>query len=214
MFRDLDDNAPTSMERLERFIAFMDKLLRMEFPQKLPNGLQAWLDARIKNDALVHAVRRRLVEYGLPKAQVGRFPADQVILLDEKREFEVRFDDVVKTINLPVWQAEAVSHRFRSTQEPALFADSFVPAVDKMIRVRGRLDHRICLLRCVEMLRLHVSDHDGKLPANLADITVPLPDDPFTGKPFRYEVVGIPPTSTAPPRRALRKIPPIISITS
>jgi hypothetical protein len=157
---------------------------------KLPEGLRAWLDARTKDDALVRAARHRLVENGLPEAQVRRFPADQVILLDEKRELEVRFDDVMKTINLPVWQAEAVSRRSRSTQEPALFADSFVPAVDKVIRVRGRLDQRIRLLRCVEALRLYAAEHDGKLPASLSDVAVPLPDDPFTGKPFRYEVAG------------------------
>ena len=34
-----------------------------------------------------------------------RFPADQVLLLDEKREYEVRRDDIFKLINLPMWQA-------------------------------------------------------------------------------------------------------------
>jgi hypothetical protein len=28
------------------------------------------------------------------------------------------------------------------------------------------------------------------LPAKLSEISVPLPDDPFTGKPFRYEASG------------------------
>ena len=32
--------------------------------------------------------------------------------------------------------------------------------------------------------------HGGALPAKLADVAVPLPDDPFTGKPVRYEVTG------------------------
>jgi hypothetical protein len=190
MFHDLDDNAPMSTERLERFISFMDKLLRTEFPNKLPEGLRAWLDARTKDDALVRAARHRLVENGLPEAEVRRFPAGQVFLLDEKRELEVRFDDAIKTIHLPVWQAEAVSHRSSATHQPVLFADSFVPAVDKVLKLRGRLDQRIRLLRCVEALRLTAAEHEGKLPANLSEVTVPLPDDPFTGKPFRYEVAG------------------------
>ncbi len=83
-----------------------------------------------------------------------------------------------------------MGHRLGSAQEPALFADSFVPAVDKVIQLRGRLDQRIGLLRHVEALRLYAAEHDGKLPANLSDVIVPLPDDPFTGKPFRYEVAG------------------------
>ncbi len=47
---------------------------------------------------------------------------------------------------------------------------------------------RIALLRHVDARRLYVVAHDGRLPAQQSDIPVPLPDDPFTGKPFRYEV--------------------------
>ena len=42
----------------------------------------------------------------------------------------------------------------------------------------------------LEALRLHAAEHDGKLPANLPDVTVPLSDDPFTGKPFHYVLDG------------------------
>ena len=83
-----------------------------------------------------------------------------------------------------------MGHRSRSTQEPALFADSFVPAVEKIVRLRGRLDQRIGLLRRVEALRLYAAEHDGTMPAKLSEISVPLPVDPFTGKPFRYEAAG------------------------
>ena len=55
MFRDLDDNAPMSTDRFEKFLPFMDKLLRTEFPHKLPEGLRAWLDARAKDEGLVRA---------------------------------------------------------------------------------------------------------------------------------------------------------------
>jgi hypothetical protein len=190
VFSDLDDSAPMSADRLKRLIAYLDKLIEREFPKKLGKGLQAWLDARTKDEGLVLAARRRLVESGLSEERVHLFPADQVILLDEKRELEVRFDDAMKTINLPVWQAETVGNRHKLTNEPALFADSFVPVVDKVIRVRGRLDQRIALLRHVEALRLYAAEHNRTLPAKLSDVTVPLPDDPFTGKPFRYEVTG------------------------
>src|SRR5262245_50519852 len=101
MFRDLDDRAHMSADRLNRFIAYMDKLLEREFPLKLEGGLPAWLDARTKDEVMVGAARHRLIEVGLSEAQVRLFPAGQVILLDAKRELEVRFDDVMKTINLP-----------------------------------------------------------------------------------------------------------------
>ena len=61
---------------------------------------------------------------------------------------------------------------------------------DDVRRAQARLDQRIALLRHVEALRLYAAEHDGALPANLSEISVPLPDDPFTGKPFRYEVTG------------------------
>jgi hypothetical protein len=188
VFRDLDDSAPMSADRLKGFIASMDKLLKVEHPNKLGAGLRAWLDARTKDQGMVAAARRRLVEVGLSEARVQLFTADQVILLDEKRELEVRFDDVMKTINLPAWQAEAVGTLYKRTNEPALF--EFVPAVDEVVRARGRLDQRIALLRHVEAVRLYAAEHNGTLPAKLSDVTVPLPDDPFTGRPFRYEVNG------------------------
>jgi hypothetical protein len=190
VFRDLDDSAPMSAERLKRLVAYMDKFIEREFPKKLDQGLQAWLDARTKDEGLVRAARRRLVESGLSEERVQLFPADQVILLDEKRELEVRFDDHIKLTSLPIWQAEALASQTMPTREPALFANDLIPEVSNMLRVKGRLEQRLALLRHVEALRLYAAEHNGVLPPKLSDVTVPLPDDPFTGKPFRYEVAG------------------------
>ena len=46
----------------------------------------------------------------------------------------------------------------------------------------------MALLRHVEALRLYAAAHDGKLPEGLFEVAVPLPPDPFTGKPFVYRV--------------------------
>ena len=46
------------------------------------------------------------------------------------------------------------------------------------------------MLRVVEALHLHAAAHDGKLPKALADVPVPLPVDPFSGKPFVYKLEG------------------------
>ena len=153
-------------------------------------GVRAWLDARTKDDAVVSAARQRLVEHGLSEERLLRFPADQVILLDEKRELEERFDDVMKTIDFPFWQVEALTAQIKSKKPPALFADALVPVMQDVRRAQGRVDQRIALLRHVEALRLYAAEHDGTLPAKLSDVPVPLPVDPFTGKPFRYEVIG------------------------
>jgi hypothetical protein len=64
------------------------------------------------------------------------------------------------------------------------------PSVFRVHRKRWLLDQRIALLRHVEALRLHAAEHDGTLPRSLSEVSVPLPDDPLTGKPFRYELAG------------------------
>jgi len=187
VFRDLDDSAPMSKDQLKKFVTDGEKLL--EAGDHKP-GVRAWLDARTKDAAMVSSSRHRLVEYGLPEERLTRFPADQVILLDEKRELEVRFDDDVKTISFPFWQVEALAAQINLKKPPALFADLLVPITHNVRRSQGRLDQRIALLRHVEALRLHAAEHNGTLPAKLTDVSVPLPVDPFTGKPFRYEVTG------------------------
>jgi hypothetical protein len=172
-FRDLDEGAPMSAAQIKKFVAHMDKLIGDGNPIKP-----------------VRAARRRLVEGGLPEERLLRFPADQVILLDEKREYEVRRDDVMKLLSLPAWHAEALAAQYKLNKEPALFADALVPGTYNVRRAQARLDQRIALLRHVEAVRLFAAENDGTLPVKLSDVPVPLPDDPFTGKPFRYEVDG------------------------
>jgi len=189
-FRDLDDTAPMNKEQLKKFLAHLDKLVGLIGEGGKPNpNPRAWLTARNRDEALVRAARNRLVELGLPEERLLRFPADQVILLDEKREYEARRDDVMKLMNLPAWEIEALLGQTKKAREPALF-DKLVPALEKVRLAQGRLEQRIALLRHVEALRLHAAAHDGKWPEKLSDVAVPLPVDPFTGKPFLYTVEG------------------------
>jgi hypothetical protein len=196
-FRDLDETAPMSADQLNKFIARLDHLFSEGKPIKPGEGVRGWLAAGSKDEAFVGAARRRLIENKFPEELALRFPADQVLLLDQKRELELRFDDAIKIMGLPAWQAEALiaqTKRPGGTQpaaglERGLFAE-FVPAAYKIHRAQTRVEQRIALLRHVEALRLYAAEHNGTFPAKLAEITVPLPDDPFTGKPFRYELVG------------------------
>ena len=187
-FRDLDESAPMSAEQLKTFITHMVKLL--EEPGK-PMKLQEWLDTQAKQKGTVSAAIRRLVKHGLPEERLLRFPADQVLLLDEKREYEVRRDELMKLMNLPIWQVQLLDTDVeKATKPPAIFAEILVAGVYAVRKSQARLDQRIALLRHIEALRLHAAQHDGALPATLSEIGVPLPDDPYTGKPFRYEYMG------------------------
>jgi hypothetical protein len=186
-FRDLDDRGPMSADQLKKFVARMDMLIEAADSAK---GVRAFLDARTRDATVVEAARGRLIARGLPRERVLTFPAEQVILLDEKREYLVRRDDETKIMALPVWQAQAMQARDKAKKPPAVFADALLPFTKTVLNAQGRLDQKIALLRHVEALRLHAAEHGGKLPAGLSEIAVPLPDDPFTGKPFRYALIG------------------------
>jgi hypothetical protein len=184
----LDDSRPMSEEKLGKVRASLKELSRLE---ELKHAL-TWLDARIKEENHVRAARRRLIDRGLDEKKVNAFLAMQAILLDEKREYEMRRDEHVKWLSLPYWQAEPgflASHAPDQGGQDTLFCN-FLPAFLKVRGAQARTDRRIAMLRSVEALRLYAAEHDGKLPTKLSDLSVPVPDDPITGKPFAYKVDG------------------------
>jgi hypothetical protein len=185
-FRDLNDRVPMSGEQIQKLIVHMDKLRALG--GKLAKGTREWLDARNKDAKALDAARARLVEAGLSKKRLWGFPADQVLLLDQKLAYEVRRDEAMNLMKLPAWQFEKLVGQLRQPKDPGLFG--FLLASFKIPRAQARLDQRVALLRHVEALRLYAAAHAGKLPAQLSDCGVPLPADPFTGKPFRYKADG------------------------
>ena len=92
-------------------------------------------------------------------------------------------------MKLSTWEYEAFNAKQVAPTEPALL-EIFLASYRRVRRAQGRLEQRISLLRHVEALRMYAAEHDGKLPEKLADIALPLPVDPFTGKPFRYAKDG------------------------
>ncbi len=186
-FRDVDAHAPMTAVQLKACLLEKDKLL--DSADKPSGGVRKWMDDQIKDPEKLRAARGRLAEIGYPGELLRRFPPEQVILLDQKREVLFRFDDFVKFATFPTWQAEKLLGPGEPKKTGVFFADAFLPAFRSVKRAQGRIDQRIALLRHVEALRIFAAEHHGALPAKLAEITVPLPDDPFTGKPFRYELI-------------------------
>ena len=54
-------------------------------------------------------------------------------------------------------------------------------AAEKSRAYRQRVKQRLALLQTVEALRMYAAEHDGKLPADLSEIRLPLPPDPRRG---------------------------------
>jgi hypothetical protein len=204
-FKDLDEAAPMSEAQLKKVITHFDELLRMEGSNK--QTLRQWLDARVKDQGLVDAARHRLTDYGLMEEQVKQFPPQQVFLLDDKRDYEVRRDDMMKFMNLPTWQTAELALQPNPDSGSGVFAKALVPALYKVRSAQGRIEQRIALLRHVEALRLYAAAHDGKPPQKLADCGVPLPVDPFTGQAFRYKADGATAHVWGTPPRGMEKVP-------
>ena len=187
-FRELSESAAMSEEQLAHFIAHIDPILALDETGKPKKRVTDWLNERSKVEGAVDGARRRLIESGFSEAALNGFPAHQVIMLDEKRAYEARRDDQMKIIGLPVWEFEAIENKLSPSKEKPLF--DLEPAIRKVRQAQTRLEQRIALLRVIESLRMHAARNQGRLPASLAEISPHAPEDPFTGKPFRYELTG------------------------
>ncbi len=144
---------------------------------------------RMRGQQTARAALDRLLEVGHAKDMIQKFSPLQVILLEEKRQFTIHCDERMKLLSLTPWQIDRLrSEELKSGKKDVL--GDLLPPVIPARREQGRLEQRLALLRHVEALRLYAADHEGKLPEKLSDIAVPLPDDPFTGKPFDYRLEG------------------------
>jgi hypothetical protein len=197
--RRLRDDAAMTEEQLEELVSRLSGRAGFAREQagQPPHNFRAGLTARVSDAARVKVARMRLLEpggpgdlrRGLSALGIISCSALQLILLDEKREYELRRDEAMKLLALAPWQIDALPPGPDAGRGDGLFAD-LLPNVAELRQAQGRLEQRVALLRHVEALRMYAADHDGRLPATLADAGVPLPPDPFTGKPFAYEVAG------------------------
>ena len=189
-FRDLDESAAMGPEQMTRLMIHLEKLVGDG--KATPNGqiIRAGVEKRIKTEGWLEAARARLVDWGFSAERLKTFPPEQIILLDEKRESDAHRDDVLKLMSLPYHQAAKLAGPTSRRGEPPLFADQFVAGLMSVYWRQGKLQQRLALLQHVEALRMYAAEHPGTLPRKLSDASVPLPDDPFTGEPFPYEVKG------------------------
>jgi hypothetical protein len=208
LFAELDDKTPMSDARLARVVENARQLEWVSSKKDAPKkNVRAWLDERIKDETHVRAAQKRLIESGLAADRVKRFPALQIVLLDEKRALEVLRDEVTRGITLPYWQWET-DRLGGATQEEnrdGLFKP-YAQAVANVRKAQARLEQRFALLRCVEALRMYTADHRGRLPTKLSDIHLPLPVDPITGRAFTYHLEGTTAYLHGTPPRGMEKI--------
>jgi hypothetical protein len=193
----IQGGVPMTEEQVEKVVARLSGAIGLAREQAglPPRNLRTGLAERVKDADWVRAARGRLIEAGRAEDLVRKLPPVQVILLDEKRAYEVRRDEGLKLLALAPWQIDALAGgEVGERGEDGLFAELLqphvIPHAIESRRQQGRLEQRVALLRHVEALRLYAAAHDGRLPETLAEVPVPLPPDPFTGKPFLFKAAA------------------------
>jgi hypothetical protein len=178
------------------------------------NGPMRWgLGALIK--AKHESAKRALVAAGRPRDKVEEMPPFVVALLHALLEYDRLHDEMIKWQTFPYWEArKGLEEAERMTKlarvkasqlvlndSPAIpLAPLVLPAIQRVMMARTRLDRRLAALRCVEAVRLYGAAHGATLPATLGAIMeVPVPIDPGTGKEFTYQVTGEKANLSGPP---------------
>jgi hypothetical protein len=160
------------------------------------------------------AAKEALVAAGWPRERVEKMPHMEVALLHALQQYDRLLDEMVKWRNFPYVEAqkgfEQAERQLKEAKVKSLspagdvpaipLAPLLLPAVQKVFAAHARINRRLAALRCVEAIRLFAAAHGGKLPARLDDIKeVPVPADPYLGKPFVYRAGDGTATLEGPP---------------
>jgi hypothetical protein len=142
--------------------------------------------------------KRWLVEHGRSAEAVELMPVAQVVVLYTLGAYNELSDQRLKWANLPYpeivdrWSAveqEVVAEAGKHEIIPffAILSSTF----QGVRQAQVRLERQFALERTIEALRMYAAARDGTLPKHLAEVTeAPVPEDPWMGGPFDYELQG------------------------
>jgi hypothetical protein len=191
----LDATGPLSDEQLAAVFRRIDNLYVSEPPKKdVPPPPSAQFKKLAADPKFVDAARAYLVETGSRPEHVKSYTPLQAVVASDIRHLEAVRDDCLRTLMLPLWQAEPLDRAIdddlkkQKAAGTLVLAPELIPAVLRVRQRSAALDQRVAYLRVIEAIRLYAHDNGGQLPASLDEIKLPLPADPVTGKPFAYSV--------------------------
>lgn len=198
--------APLSHEELQ---AALTKLLGIfGSPARSDNWQERFMFAGYAARTYPEA-RRALLGKGWTEDQIEATPMLQVVMLHEIDRYDCAFDDMLKYLSLPYWQArpeqlkQIQQMKEQRSSDPlggSILANLLLPAVDKIHFTQARVDRKIAALRTIEAIRFYAASHEGHMPMQLEDIKdLPIPIDPVTGRPLQYTLDGATATLLCPP---------------
>jgi hypothetical protein len=168
---------------------------RTPFP-KTEAGMAVFTAAAIQG---YPSAKRYLIDQGRTPAEVEAMPVAQVVLLYTTKVYDELNNEQFKWYFLPadevgrrLAQVDQHMHQLLSENREIIpIARLLLPAIGAAKHAEIRGEWQIAMLRIFEAMRLYAATHDGRWPDRLSDISeVPIPNNPFDGKPFVYERHG------------------------
>ena len=129
---------------------------------------------------------------------IDKYPKEQLVFLAMKDYYEVFRDDYFKWLHAPYRVAieamTATNLQLKSQLEREEFgwftgiSFGLQPAIEALYAADIRVRQRIAVVQAIEAIRMAGVENGGKLIDSLDQAPVPVPNDPFTDKPFAYQV--------------------------
>lgn len=181
------------MDDLTEILQFEDQRGGDKLLPKMLRGARVRYAVLTADSERLKKARERLVNDGRSADGVKAMTDLQIAVLDDFHRYEILRDEFFKAMNLPYHEGKAEMEKAEtlvkaSKSKGDIIGPALLPAAWKVKQAEVRLDQRVAFLRTIEGVRLYAHANKGALPAKLADLTVPVPTDPVTGKPFEYEV--------------------------
>jgi hypothetical protein len=142
--------------------------------------------------------RDYMISTGYTREEVEAMHPARVVVNHVIGLYQIQRDDMFKWFCLPYhqgWEEVAECERRRQgSKDPSqtsVLAQLLLPALGAA-RFNAARHHRTMeLARLIEAIRMYAAENDGRLPGSLDEITsVPVPNDPVTGRPFGFSREG------------------------
>ncbi len=141
--------------------------------------------------------KQLMIAAGHAADEVDKLPVAQVVLWGMISEYRRLRDENFKWYYVPYWQRGAGTQQASDdvrAAEATSIVDPFLnlmTSVEPVSLAEVRTERLVAAHAAIEALRIHAAAHGGKLPAQLADVSLaPVPLDPTTGKHFLYATSG------------------------
>jgi hypothetical protein len=204
------DTVPKSPEYWTEFVADFAK--RTADIDLYNEGNDTAIVSKVQGEKRVESIRESiaenvpqakqyLLERGiLTKDSMETYPNEQLVFLAMRDYYDVFRDDYFKWLHAPYSVAveglKVTNLQMKTKREREEFgwftgvSSGLLPNIEAFSTAVTRTRQRIAIIQAIEAIRMEGAENGGKLIDALDKAPVPIPNDPFTGKPFSYQVTG------------------------